>query len=153
MDVRAWNDLEELLARLVLEEAFELEDALVRIAALHPDENAEVLLLAGITVQSDLLLILGIEDQAALATPLEPHAVLLGEHPAVTHWVEPAEDGELVFVEQRCEMVYDTTTTPAGYDVTYELDGQQAIVRMDHHPGDRIPIENGDLLTVASNKS
>ena len=76
MDVRAWNDLEELLARLVLEEAFELEDAVVRIAALQSDENAEVLLLAGITVQSDLLLILGIEDQAALVRSHRRYQVL-----------------------------------------------------------------------------
>jgi uncharacterized protein YcfJ len=65
---------------------------------------------------------------------------------------EMQEGNTETIVEQRCEIVYDTTTTPAGYDVTYELDGQRAIVRMDHHPGDRIPIENGDLLTVASNQ-
>lgn len=47
--------------------------------------------------------------------------------------------------EQRCETVYDTTKAPAGYDVTYELDGKQGVVRMDHDPGKRIPVENGEL--------
>jgi len=53
-------------------------------------------------------------------------------------------------VERRCEIVYDTTKTASGYDVTYELDGRQAIVRMDHHPGERIPVENGEPVLTAS---
>lgn len=53
-------------------------------------------------------------------------------------------------VEQRCETVYDTTKTAAGFDVTYELDGRQAVVRMEQHPGERIPVENGELVLVPS---
>jgi uncharacterized protein YcfJ len=48
-------------------------------------------------------------------------------------------------VEKRCETVYDNQKTPAGFDVTYLLDGKQGVVRMDHDPGKRIPVENGAL--------
>jgi len=47
--------------------------------------------------------------------------------------------------QQRCETVYDTAKTPVGYDVTYELNGKRDVVRMDHDPGKRIPVENGKL--------
>lgn len=46
-------------------------------------------------------------------------------------------------VEQRCEIVYDTKKIPAGFDVTYLLDGKQDVVRMDHEPGKRLRVENG----------
>jgi uncharacterized protein YcfJ len=46
--------------------------------------------------------------------------------------------------EERCVTVYDTERTPVGYDVTYELDGKQRVVRMDHDPGDRIPVKDGE---------
>ncbi|MGH8243825.1 MAG: hypothetical protein ACRETY_10810, partial [Steroidobacteraceae bacterium] len=48
--------------------------------------------------------------------------------------------------EEDCMVVYDTRSTQAGYDVTYELDGVQKVVRMDHDPGDRIPVEGGELV-------
>ena len=48
-------------------------------------------------------------------------------------------------VEQRCTTVYDNNVTPAGFDVTYMLDGKQGVVRMDHAPGKRIRVENGEL--------
>jgi uncharacterized protein YcfJ len=38
----------------------------------------------------------------------------------------------------------------AGYDVTYELDGAQRTVRMDHDPGDRIPVKDGEPLVSRS---
>ena len=39
-----------------------------------------------------------------------------------------------------------------GYDVTYRYAGQQASVRMDQHPGDRLPVMNGQIAidTVAA---
>jgi uncharacterized protein YcfJ len=34
----------------------------------------------------------------------------------------------------------------AGFDVTYELDGSRKVVRMERDPGDRIPVEDGELV-------
>jgi uncharacterized protein YcfJ len=48
-------------------------------------------------------------------------------------------------VEERCGNVYDNQKIPAGYEVTYTFEGKQGVVRMDHHPGQRIPLENGEL--------
>ncbi len=48
--------------------------------------------------------------------------------------------------EEPCLMVYDTESVQSGYDVTYELDGTQKVVRMDHDPGKRIPVEDGELV-------
>ncbi len=55
------------------------------------------------------------------------------------------EDNTETVVEKRCEDVYDNEKIPAGFDVTYLLDGKQGVVRMDHDPGNRIPVENGEL--------
>jgi len=52
--------------------------------------------------------------------------------------------------EEQCLTVYDTTSSPAGFDVTYELDGVQKVVRMDHDPGKRIPVEDGELVLSQS---
>ena len=48
--------------------------------------------------------------------------------------------------EQRCETVYDTHEKQVGYDVRYRLGDTEASVQMDHHPGERIPVENGQLV-------
>jgi uncharacterized protein YcfJ len=48
-------------------------------------------------------------------------------------------------VQERCGTVYDNQKIPAGFEVTYLLDGRQGVVRMDHDPGQRIPVENGEL--------
>ena len=45
-----------------------------------------------------------------------------------------------------CIVVYDTSSVQAGFDVTYELDGTQKVVRMDRDPGKRIPVEDGELV-------
>jgi uncharacterized protein YcfJ len=45
-----------------------------------------------------------------------------------------------------CVVVYDTSSVQAGFDVTYELDGAQKVVRMDRDPGTRIPVEDGELV-------
>ncbi len=55
------------------------------------------------------------------------------------------ENNKETVVEERCGNVYDNQKTPAGFEVTYMLDGQQGVVRMDHNPGQRIPVENGEL--------
>ena len=56
----------------------------------------------------------------------------------------------------RCKTVYDSSTKSLGYDVTYRLNGKQDVVRMNHNPGQRIPIRNGELeltLSGANNPS
>ena len=47
--------------------------------------------------------------------------------------------------ETRCKTVQDTAEKRLGYDVTYRLDGKEARVRMDRHPGTRIPVKDGQL--------
>ena len=48
--------------------------------------------------------------------------------------------------EQRCRTVHDKREVPDGYEVRYVLDGQEATVRMDHDPGHRIPVKDGELV-------
>jgi uncharacterized protein YcfJ len=48
--------------------------------------------------------------------------------------------------QQRCETVYDAEQQPAGYDVRYHYSGKSGTVHMDHDPGRRIPVENGELV-------
>ena len=45
--------------------------------------------------------------------------------------------------QQVCDTVQDSHEESQGYDVTYQLDGQERMVHMDHDPGRRIAIENG----------
>ena len=47
--------------------------------------------------------------------------------------------------ETRCDTVYDSHEKIIGYDVRYKLGDSNGTVRMDHHPGARIPVENGEL--------
>lgn len=47
-----------------------------------------------------------------------------------------------------CVVVYDTSSVQAGFDVTYELDGTQKVVRMDRDPGKRIPVEDGEIIVT-----
>jgi uncharacterized protein YcfJ len=56
------------------------------------------------------------------------------------------QDGHTVTTtEQHCETVYDTHTERRGYDVRYRIGDQEDTVRMDHDPGDRIPLRQGQL--------
>lgn len=48
--------------------------------------------------------------------------------------------------EQRCETVYDQQEKQAGYRVRYRLDGTEGTVQMDHDPGERIPVQDGQLV-------
>ena len=48
--------------------------------------------------------------------------------------------------EHQCRTVYDKTLVPSGYEVHYRLNGRDGTVRMDHAPGQRIPVENGRLV-------
>lgn len=51
--------------------------------------------------------------------------------------------------EQRCKTVYDTSKRTVGYDVSYRLEGKQAVVRMSYNPGPRIPVKDGHLVLTS----
>jgi len=51
--------------------------------------------------------------------------------------------------EQKCETVYDTHEKQVGYTVRYRLGDKEDSVQMDHDPGERIPVENGQLVLAA----
>ena len=53
-------------------------------------------------------------------------------------------------MEHNCTNVTDSSERVVGYNVSYRLGGEEGRVRMDHNPGDRIPVENGKLVLVAS---
>ncbi len=60
------------------------------------------------------------------------------------------QDGRTVTTnEQRCETVYDTHIERRGYDVRYRIGNEEGKVRMDHDPGDRIPLRQGQLVLDA----
>ena len=90
--------------------------------------------------------------EAAAATGLPPappqaappQAPVKEEKPAPSG--KPAESKTGEVAEEACVTVYDTESIAAGYDVTYELDGIQKVVRMDRDPGERIPVEDGELV-------
>jgi len=48
--------------------------------------------------------------------------------------------------ENRCETVVDSREVVSGYEVTYRLKGEESTVTMDHHPGDSIPVADGQLV-------
>jgi len=57
------------------------------------------------------------------------------------------QDGRVVTTtEQRCETVYDKHIERTGYDVRYRIGDEEGKVRMDHDPGDRIPLRQGQLV-------
>ena len=58
--------------------------------------------------------------------------------------------------QQKCATVYDSSQKSVGYEVRYRLNGQESTVKMDHDPGDRIPVRDGQLVldnTGAAGKS
>lgn len=52
--------------------------------------------------------------------------------------------------EQQCRTVYDSHQETVGYDVRYRLNDKESSVRMDHDPGERIPVKDGAIDTTAS---
>lgn len=48
--------------------------------------------------------------------------------------------------ENRCETVYDNNEKIIGYQVDYSIGDENGTVRMDRHPGDTIPLQNGQLV-------
>jgi uncharacterized protein YcfJ len=49
--------------------------------------------------------------------------------------------------EQRCRTVRDEREVPDGYLVRYVWRGKPGTVRMEHDPGRRIPVKDGELVT------
>lgn len=49
-------------------------------------------------------------------------------------------------VEQVCNTVYENKEEITGYDVTYRLKDTEAVVRMSYDPGQKIPLQNGELV-------
>jgi uncharacterized protein YcfJ len=94
----------------------------------------------------------GDEAKLALApTPAQPAGTpattpTAGEKPKAAEKSSDGGDEK----EGDCVVVFDTQSIQAGYDVTYELNGQQQVVRMDHDPGERIPVKNGELVVGRS---
>lgn len=52
-------------------------------------------------------------------------------------------------VEQSCKTVYETREEITGYDVTYRLKDKEEVVRMSYDPGNKIPLQNGELVLTA----
>src|SRR5262245_9495677 len=48
--------------------------------------------------------------------------------------------------KQQCETVYGKHIERLGYDVRYRIGDQEGLIRMDHDPGDRIPMRSGQLV-------
>ena len=51
-----------------------------------------------------------------------------------------------VTTETRCETVTDSREEVRGYDVTYRLGEEEKTIHMDHDPGNRIPVVDGQLV-------
>jgi uncharacterized protein YcfJ len=57
------------------------------------------------------------------------------------------QDGNTVeTIEKRCSTVYDTRKESLGFDVRYRLGETEGTVRMDHNPGERIAVRDGELV-------
>ncbi|WKE63919.1 glycine zipper 2TM domain-containing protein [Gallaecimonas kandeliae] len=48
--------------------------------------------------------------------------------------------------EHQCQTVYDKSQKLVGYDVSYQIGDKVDHIRMDHKPGDRIPLKDGQLV-------
>jgi uncharacterized protein YcfJ len=81
-------------------------------------------------------------DTAATTAPTPPPA----SEPAKPEKAPPKAGSAEADTSAECIVVYDTSSVQAGFDVTYELDGAQKVVRMDRDPGKRIPVEDGELI-------
>ena len=84
-------------------------------------------------------------DAAATAAPTTAPAPAQAEKPEPAAAAKPGEAGE-ADASAECVVVFDTRSEQAGFDVTYELDGAQKVVRMERDPGKRIPVEDGELV-------
>jgi uncharacterized protein YcfJ len=56
------------------------------------------------------------------------------------------ENNTETVTERRCNTVVDVTEHTVGYDVKYRIGDEAGQVRMDHDPGDAIPLRDGQLV-------
>ena len=49
-------------------------------------------------------------------------------------------------IEKRCKSVSESKSKVIGYDVSYKIGDEAGNVRMDHRPGARIPVKDGQLV-------
>jgi uncharacterized protein YcfJ len=62
------------------------------------------------------------------------------------------QNGDVVTnTERRCKTVKDVSQKLVGYDVTYRLDGKEAVVRTAFKPGPTLPVKDGQVVTTAPN--
>src|SRR5579883_954604 len=47
--------------------------------------------------------------------------------------------------ERKCATVYERSVKQEGYEVRYRIGDKEGTVRMDHDPGQRIPLDHGQL--------
>lgn len=50
--------------------------------------------------------------------------------------------------QRECNTAYDVSENTVGYNVKYRIGDTQGEVRMDHDPGDTIPLQDGKLALV-----
>lgn len=55
--------------------------------------------------------------------------------------------------DHKCTTVYHRSVEREGYRVRYRLGDKEGTVRMDHDPGQRIPVEHGQLVLGDSSQS
>jgi uncharacterized protein YcfJ len=85
--------------------------------------------------------------EAATTAGMPPAPVQAAPPQAPVKEEKPAQSGKSGKTpEETCVVIYDTESIAAGFDVTYELDGVQKVLRMDRDPGERIPVEDGQLV-------
>lgn len=51
--------------------------------------------------------------------------------------------------EHRCKTVSEKSQKPAGYRVTYRLDGKEGVVHTSFRPGPTLPVKDGQVVTTA----
>lgn len=62
------------------------------------------------------------------------------------------ENNTVTTTEHHCSTVYDSHKERVGYKVTYQLGDETGTVRMDHDPGERLPVKDGKVVTEESPK-
>jgi len=58
------------------------------------------------------------------------------------------DNNTVTTTEHHCETVYDSHQERVGYKVSYRLGDKKGTVRMDHDPGNRIPVKDGQLVVT-----
>jgi uncharacterized protein YcfJ len=56
------------------------------------------------------------------------------------------ENDKVTATERHCQTVYDTSERTVGYQVSYKIGNTPGQVKLDHDPGPRIPVRDGQLV-------